>query len=90
MPTTDTSVLRTKYSVLNKFTDAGLDEVCKVINKSGTWENLADLLDYGYLLKTDLFNNIQNPTKTLLNFALVRYSEFNSYLLILQIFLLIE
>ncbi|KAF2880445.1 hypothetical protein ILUMI_25723 [Ignelater luminosus] len=58
--------LREKYSQVTTFTEDCLNEVSDILDKSGTWHNLAELLDYGHLLRTNIFAS----SKNLLQFAM--------------------
>lgn len=59
------------YENVHSFTPECLDSLCEILDASGGWEHLADLLDLKHLLRsTDLFE--RRPTRTLLEFAIVR------------------
>lgn len=60
--------LREKYSKVKTLTEDCLNEVSEILDKSGTWHNLAELLDYGHLLRTNIFAS----SKNLLQFVVVR------------------
>lgn len=63
--------VKNKYDEVKVFTEECLSEVAAILDKSGTWQNLADLLDYGHILRsTNLFNNMEKPSRSLLEFAM--------------------
>lgn len=58
------------YKGVNNFTPKCLDSLCEILDASGSWGNLAELLDVKHLLRsTDLFE--RRPTRTLLELAIV-------------------
>lgn len=61
--------LKEMYCSVLQFTDITLDKLCAILNPTGKWKKLLDILDLNHLSNTDILNN--NPTKELLDFALV-------------------
>ncbi|KAF5285153.1 hypothetical protein FQR65_LT13350 [Abscondita terminalis] len=62
--------LSDKYDKITNFTEDCLNSLSDLLDKTDTWQNLAESLDYGHLLKTDIFKTVGRPTKSLLNFAI--------------------
>ena len=62
--------LREMYTNVKNFTPACLDDISKILDQSGTWQNLADLLDLGHLMRSGLCDSKNSPTKLLLKLAI--------------------
>ncbi|XP_063906696.1 nuclear factor NF-kappa-B p105 subunit isoform X2 [Zophobas morio] len=62
--------LREMYTNVKNFTPACLDDISQILDQSGTWQNLADLLDLGHLMRSGLCDSKNSPTKLLLKLAI--------------------
>jgi hypothetical protein len=62
--------LRDMYNDVKNFTPSCLDEISQILDQSGTWQNLADLLDLGHLMRSGLCDSNSSPTKLLLKLAI--------------------
>lgn len=63
-------ILKKAYEDVKDFTPAVLEELCKELDTSGSWQYLASLLDLKHFLEeTSLFQ--KEPTKELLRLAVV-------------------
>ncbi|KAF2880441.1 hypothetical protein ILUMI_25719 [Ignelater luminosus] len=58
--------VKEKYSKVKIFTEECLDEVSEILDKSGIWYNLAELLGYDHLVRSNIFAS----SKNLLQFAM--------------------
>lgn len=65
----DLEAIKQSYEGKTEFTAFALEELCKELDGSRGWQNLADLLDLGHFAETKLFET--EPTKNLLKLALV-------------------
>ncbi|CAG2054943.1 unnamed protein product, partial [Timema podura] len=50
-----------------KLTDETLERLSEILNKSGGWKKLAEMLDYAFLVRN--INNASNPSKMLFTYA---------------------
>lgn len=66
----ENSSLNLNYNNITNFTEDCLNALSDILDKTKNWRNLAELLDYGHLLKTNIFESVERPTKSLLNFAI--------------------
>ncbi|RZC35454.1 nuclear factor NF-kappa-B p110 subunit [Asbolus verrucosus] len=62
--------LREMYQNIKHFSPNCLDDISQILDQSGTWQNLAELLDLGYLLRSGLCESKGSPTKLLLKLAI--------------------
>lgn len=51
-----------------------MEDVVDILNKSGTWRDLANLLDLDYLIETNVIDK-ENPAQNILNVAMVKLSS---------------
>ncbi|XP_018565825.1 nuclear factor NF-kappa-B p110 subunit isoform X2 [Anoplophora glabripennis] len=63
------------YKNVHSFTPACLDEVSALLNESGKWEDLAELLDVTSLLRCGLISPTPNVSKNLLTFAVETHND---------------
>ena len=61
--------LRDLYKDVNCFKSESLQKLSEILDKSGNWQCLCDLLSLGYMLETDLFTKASSPTEALLKYA---------------------
>ncbi|KAK9881169.1 hypothetical protein WA026_014518 [Henosepilachna vigintioctopunctata] len=57
------------YINVTRFTDQCLDEVSRILDASGKWQELAVLLDVEHLLRMQTFDERKSPSKQLLNYV---------------------
>lgn len=57
------------YKKVQKFTPVCLDDVSALLNESGKWEDLAELLDVTTFMRCGLISPTPNISKNLLTFA---------------------
>lgn len=69
----DTEYLKQAYDSVKDFTPSVLEKLCRELDESGQWKNLAELLDLKQFEDTDFFQ--KEPTKNLLQLAVVIYSK---------------
>lgn len=69
------------YKKVHSFTSACLDEVSALLNESGKWEDLAELLDVTSYMRCGLISPGPNISKNLLTFAVeVRFINLKVHL----------
>lgn len=61
--------VKERYAKVKTFTEECLNEVAEILDKSGTWRDLAESLGYDHLVRT----NICVSSTNLLQFAMVSF-----------------
>lgn len=63
--------LEPMYKNVTNFTPLCLEQVSRLLDKSGSWVALANLLDLEHLIHTDMIRNAKSKGKELLQIAVV-------------------
>lgn len=58
------------YANVNSFTDKCLTEVSRLLDESGNWEDLANLLDLSHCIKSGMISMSGSISKNLINYAI--------------------
>lgn len=63
--------LEEKYKDVTEIPKMYLEELVEILDKSGNWHSLAQLLDLEYLFNSSIVDDNDSPSKNLLSAALV-------------------
>ncbi|KAJ8958305.1 hypothetical protein NQ318_017451 [Aromia moschata] len=63
------------YKNITTFTPQCLEEVASILNESGKWEDLADLLDLSHIIRCGIISRDSDVSKYLLRFAVETHND---------------